>query len=472
MMTLLKISMFKRTSLIISGQWGAHIVSSTCIAGVLLAAGYRGFWIVEAAAVVVLLRVLYHMTQGPRPILPTSFIRGQMSRLVLLEAKLSVALAAACFLLGWPVSTAAMAAYVGVNLLVQIGRTLLMQKALRVVSRIQRTIDLETDVRQVLIVGCGKRGQRVADGLLDAPELETGVAGFLDFHQRGLWRYRDVPLVGKPGEMERLIAHCRVDAIVIAVEPQDLGRVHEVFAVGEKMGVPVCFSPDIYDSSIARVRMEDLNGRPMLVYCSAPDCRFRLAVKGLVDRLGALCGLILTAPVFLLAAIAIKVESRGPVLFKQVRSGINGRRFNLYKFRTMCRDAEMMKAELEKQNEMSGPVFKIRNDPRVTRVGRLLRKTSLDELPQFLNVLKGDMSLVGPRPPLPDEVARYEPWQHRRLSVAPGVTCTWQVSGRNDIDFEDWMKLDLEYIDNWSLLEDTKIIARTIPAVIKGSGAS
>jgi exopolysaccharide biosynthesis polyprenyl glycosylphosphotransferase len=321
-------------------------------------------------------------------------------------------------------------------------------------------------------VGTGGRGQKVADTILDSPELETAVAGFLDYHRHGLWRYRDVPLVGYPKELQRLIAHSQVDAIIVAVEPHDLERVREVFAVSERMGVPVCFSPEIHDTSVSRVRAETLGGHPMLVYCSVPDCRFRLAVKGLVDRLGALCGLVLVSPVMILAAIAIKFESKGPVFFKQVRSGINGKRFRLYKFRTMCQDAEKLKSDLEKQNEMSGPVFKIRNDPRVTRVGRLLRKTSMDELPQFLNVLRGEMSLVGPRPPLPDEVANYEPWQHRRLSVMPGVTCTWQVSGRNNIDFDNWMRLDLQYIDNWSLLEDTKIIARTIPAVLKGSGAS
>jgi lipopolysaccharide/colanic/teichoic acid biosynthesis glycosyltransferase len=170
------------------------------------------------------------------------------------------------------------------------------------------------------------------------------------------------------------------------------------------------------------------------------------------------------------AAIAIKIDSRGPVFFKQTRSGINGKTFKLWKFRTMENDAEKKKAELLEKNEMSGPVFKISDDPRVTKVGRFLRKYSIDEFPQFLNVLRGDMSLVGPRPALPSEVAGFEPWQHRKLSVKPGLTCLWQADGRNSIDFEDWMKMDLKYIDNWSLWEDTKIIARTIPTVLKGSG--
>ncbi|MCK4460303.1 MAG: sugar transferase, partial [candidate division Zixibacteria bacterium] len=165
------------------------------------------------------------------------------------------------------------------------------------------------------------------------------------------------------------------------------------------------------------------------------------------------------------------LESRGPVFFKQVRSGLNGKTFKLYKFRTMCADAEHKKDALTNRNEMTGPVFKIADDPRVTRIGRFLRKYSIDEVPQFINVLRGDMSLVGPRPPLPKEVSEYDPWQHRKLSVKPGVTCLWQVNGRNEIDFDDWMRLDLEYIDNWSLWLDAKILARTIPAVIKGSGS-
>jgi lipopolysaccharide/colanic/teichoic acid biosynthesis glycosyltransferase len=172
----------------------------------------------------------------------------------------------------------------------------------------------------------------------------------------------------------------------------------------------------------------------------------------------------------LATSLLIKLESKGPVLFKQVRAGENGKNFHLYKFRTMCIDAEDKKAALSTRNEMSGPVFKIREDPRVTTIGRLLRKFSIDELPQFVNVLKGEMSLVGPRPPLPSEVSGYQPWQHRKLSVKPGVTCLWQINGRNQVDFDEWMRLDLEYIDNWSLALDTKILLKTLPAVLKGTG--
>jgi lipopolysaccharide/colanic/teichoic acid biosynthesis glycosyltransferase len=174
----------------------------------------------------------------------------------------------------------------------------------------------------------------------------------------------------------------------------------------------------------------------------------------------------------LVAAIAIRLESSGPVLFKQVRAGRNGRKFVMYKFRSMCTDAEKRLAELMHLNEMDGPVFKITHDPRITKVGRFIRKTSIDELPQLFNVLFGDMSLVGPRPPLPAEVAQYEGWQRRRLSVRPGITGMWQVSGRNAVDFARWMELDLEYIDRWSLWLDLQILFRTVPAVLMRSGAS
>ncbi len=171
-------------------------------------------------------------------------------------------------------------------------------------------------------------------------------------------------------------------------------------------------------------------------------------------------------------ALAIRLTSSGQVLFRQVRCGLNGRRFTLYKFRTMVEDAERRRPELHHLNEMDGPVFKVRRDPRVTRLGRLLRRYSLDELPQLWNVLSGTMSLVGPRPAIPEEVAQYQRWQRRRLSMRPGLTCLWQISGRNDLDFDRWMELDLEYIDSWSPLLDLKILARTVPVVLSGRGAS
>lgn len=192
--------------------------------------------------------------------------------------------------------------------------------------------------------------------------------------------------------------------------------------------------------------------------------------KEIFDRVGASIGILLSIPIMLAAAIIVKLESRGPVFYSQSRCGLNGRLFRMHKIRTMYTDSERKRIELLHRNEMSGPVFKLKNDPRVTPIGRFLRRHSIDELPQFFNVLRGDMSLVGPRPPLPQESARFEPWQRRKLSVKPGITCLWQVSGRNRIDFDEWMRLDLQYIDHRSFWLDLKIIARTIPTVLKGTG--
>jgi lipopolysaccharide/colanic/teichoic acid biosynthesis glycosyltransferase len=191
-----------------------------------------------------------------------------------------------------------------------------------------------------------------------------------------------------------------------------------------------------------------------------------------IDVAVATLGLLVTAVVWPLIAVAIRLSSRGPVLYRQVRCGLQGRRFELLKFRTMVEGADRMQPELAHLNVMDGPVFKAPDDPRVTGVGRWLRRWSLDELPQLVNVLTGDMSLVGPRPPLPDEVERYEPWQRRRLAMKPGLTCLWQVSGRSELDFATWMEMDLAYIDHWSLWLDLKILLRTVPAVLGGRGAS
>ena len=195
-------------------------------------------------------------------------------------------------------------------------------------------------------------------------------------------------------------------------------------------------------------------------------------IKNLIDFSFSLIILIIISPLFPLIAILIKIDDNGPVFFIQERVGLNKRLFNLIKFRTMIVNAEELKKSIENENEMSGPVFKIKKDPRLTRIGKFLRRSSLDELPQFINVLKGDMSLVGPRPPLMSEVVQYEWKDRRRLSMKPGITCIWQISGRSDIPFDKWMKLDLEYIDNWSLQTDFEIMLKTIPAVIRGSGAS
>ena len=196
----------------------------------------------------------------------------------------------------------------------------------------------------------------------------------------------------------------------------------------------------------------------------------RLLVKSMLDYSGALAGLVLSAPLFVIIAILVKLDSKGPIFFLQERCGHNGKKFKMWKFRTMVENAEGMLPSLLDRNEVDGPAFKLSRDPRTTPFGRFLRKWSFDELPQLINILKGEMSIVGPRPAIPDEVGRYEPWQLRRLSMKPGLTCIWQVYGRNQVSFEEWMKMDLQYIDRWSLGLDVKLCLLTFGSVFKGTG--
>jgi exopolysaccharide biosynthesis polyprenyl glycosylphosphotransferase len=228
---------------------------------------------------------------------------------------------------------------------------------------------------------------------------------------------------------------------------------------------------DLFPAKVSNVSMEFLENVPLLTFSTTPDRAFALFVKRVMDIVLSAFLLTILFPFMAVIGVLIKLTSSGPILYKQVRCGLYGRRFVLYKFRSMNEGAEDVLWEIKHLNEMDGPVFKMRNDPRVTPLGRFLRKSSIDELPQFWNVLRGDMSLVGPRAPLPEEVKEYSRWQRRRLSVKPGITCLWQVSGRNEIDFHEWMKLDLHYIDNWSLLLDLKILVRTFPVVLLCRGA-
>jgi exopolysaccharide biosynthesis polyprenyl glycosylphosphotransferase len=222
----------------------------------------------------------------------------------------------------------------------------------------------------------------------------------------------------------------------------------------------------------SRAKQTDLFGFPLMTFESTSLKLGQLFFKRLFDFIVAGIGFILLTPFLFIVAILIKRTSVGPVFFKQLRCGMYGRKFVFYKFRTMIADAESKLKDISQYNEMNGPVFKMKNDPRITKVGKWLRKFSIDELPQLWNVIKGDMSLVGPRPPIPYEVEKYDIWQRRRLSMRPGITCLWQASGRSEIaDFDEWMKLDLEYIDNWSLGLDFKILFKTIPMVLLGIGA-
>ena len=239
-----------------------------------------------------------------------------------------------------------------------------------------------------------------------------------------------------------------------------------------QIGVPITFLTDLFGDELPPPREGRFGSLGTLSYAPVHHDEVQLGIKRALDIVGGLAGAAISAPILLLAAIAIKLDDGGPVFFRQWRCGLNGRRFQMLKLRTMVPDAEARKADLLELNEMDGPVFKISNDPRTTGVGRVLRKWSIDELPQFWNVLMGQMSLVGPRPPTPDEVEEYRGSDRRRLSMRPGLTCLWQISGRNEIDFEEWMRLDREYIDSWSPFGDLNIMLRTLPQVLLRRGAS
>lgn len=329
---------------------------------------------------------------------------------------------------------------------------------------------------RVLFVGRNERTLRYLDSLLDDPSHSVSVVGLLDDDQQfgtGQSPQLDrIPHLGQVGEIERVLRSSAVDEVLVTLPIKSCyDQIQRTLETCEVAGVPVSLSTDLFGTRIARAEQTPRESGK-IVYSCVPYPRWKLAIKRAVDVFGATVALALFAIPMMLIALLIKVTSKGPVLFEQRRCGRNHHTFGMLKFRTMVPNAEKLKADLVHLNEVDGPAFKIKNDPRVTRLGRFLRKYSLDELPQLINVLRGDMSLVGPRPPIPAEVEKYEWWQRRRLSMRPGLTCLWQVSGRNGIGFEEWMLLDLAYIDNWSLRLDAGLLLRTIPAVLRGRGAS
>ncbi len=280
-------------------------------------------------------------------------------------------------------------------------------------------------------------------------------------------------LEGKPPELIELLHEHSVSGVLVSARDTQLERVESVIRLCEIEGVEAWLVADFFATQIAHASMDEMFGSPLLVFRTTPESSWQMVAKVILDFFGATVLLIGASIIMIPVAILIKLTSPGPVFFRQQRSGVNGSPFQIYKFRTMVTNAEQFKHELAAMNEMTGPVFKVTNDPRVTPIGRILRKYSLDELPQLFNVLRGEMSLVGPRPLPVDEVKRFNDLAHRRrLSVKPGITCLWQVSGRNKItDFREWVRLDLEYIDNWSIWLDVAILIRTLPAVLSATGA-
>lgn len=328
--------------------------------------------------------------------------------------------------------------------------------------------------KTVLVVGTGTQARRFVETIQKHFYWGLDIIGFVAsthekvgqeiFGKKILGTFRDMPQVLK--------AH-PLDEVIIAVSTRRMGEARAVLEVCEREGVQVRIISDFLGEIAKRFRADVVYGLPIISISYIPRDRWALAVKRGMDIVISLLALIILAPFFLIIAAAIKISSPGPVFYKWHVVGWNKKAFRSWKFRTMVVGADKMKEQLAHLNEMQGPVFKITNDPRVTPVGRLLRKLSLDELPQLWSVLKGDMSLVGPRPAGSHELARYESWQRRKLSIKPGITCLWQVCGRNKINsFDDWAKLDLAYIDNWSLWLDLKILLKTIPAVFSGKGAS
>lgn len=332
------------------------------------------------------------------------------------------------------------------------------------------------NLRYIVIVGTNGRALEFARKVISRPELGYRVAGFVDqeWHGTALFRSSGFTLASDFGDFPRFVRETVVDEVVMALPFRSMhAQAALIAALCEEQGITVRVLTSIFDLKIARSFAEELEGDALITHSTGRVEGWPIFAKRVLDLAISAAVIILFSPILLAVVILIKILSPGPVFFIQKRLGLNKRHFKVYKFRTMVADAERRMGEIEHLNEVSGPVFKIKNDPRVTPLGRLLRKTSIDELPQLFNVLKGDMSLVGPRPlPIRDYQGFSKDWQRRRFSVKPGVTCLWQVRGRSSIPFDKWMELDLQYIDKWSLRLDFQILLLTIPAVLRGSGAA
>ena len=331
------------------------------------------------------------------------------------------------------------------------------------------------NLRDIVIVGTNSRALEFAHRLLSRPELGYRIIGFVDHDCRGSEEFQSTgyKLVSDFGNFLNFLRNSVVDEVVVALPFRSMHEeASRIAALCEEQGVTVHVLSNVLNLQRARSSAEEIEGNPLITHATGSVEGWQVVLKFIFDFTISLFLVALLSPLMLLVILLIKFTSPGPVFFIQRRIGLNKRRFNLYKFRTMVVDAEKRMRDIEHLNEASGPVFKIKNDPRITPLGRFLRKTSFDELPQLLNVLAGHMSLVGPRPlPVRDYEGFNEDWQRRRFSVKPGITCLWQVQGRSSISFEKWMELDLQYIDKWSLWLDFQILLQTIPAVLKGSGA-
>jgi exopolysaccharide biosynthesis polyprenyl glycosylphosphotransferase len=350
---------------------------------------------------------------------------------------------------------------------------LLLAERLLVRASLTRIRERGLNYNSLLVVGTGRPGYELVHALRRNSHWGIRVTGALGTEPAAVGAsFEGVPILGSIDDFESILAANPIDEVAIAFPEISADRLGAVLSACEREGVKARVVTDLYRPTTARAVIEELDGLPMVTFAIGPGVGWQLLCKEMFDRVGAAILLVLLAPLLGLIAVAIQLESRGPVLFVQERLGLRKRPFRLYKFRTMVLDAESRRAALEALNEGAYPAFKIRQDPRVTRVGRWLRRLSLDELPQIWNVLRGEMSFIGPRPPLPSEVVLYEDWQRRRLSMKPGISGLWQVAGRGrELDFSEWVRLDLEYIDNWSLALDVRIALLTIPTVLLGRGS-
>ncbi|HYW95388.1 MAG TPA: sugar transferase [Bacteroidales bacterium] len=327
------------------------------------------------------------------------------------------------------------------------------------------------DLHHVLIIA-DSFSDRVIERLFHQKEWGFQIKGIITNSKLIKAKYsKDIPIIEWPSDIKAIIDRNVIDEVIYCKSAIDDQQVKEISEICNEVGVIFRMQSSVSPLSPLQLQLKTLNNTDQLTLVDIPSNNLSLILKTVTDIYFSFSALVLLSPVMLMLAIIIKLDSKGPVFFKQERIGLRGRKFQLYKFRTMVINAEKMLDNLKDKNQADGPVFKIKKDPRITRIGLILRKTGLDEIPQFYNVLKGEMSLIGPRPPLESEVRCYERWQLRRLSVKPGITCTWQViPNRNEVKFEKWMRMDLNYIDNWSLIKDFQLIFKTIRTIFLAGG--
>jgi len=327
-------------------------------------------------------------------------------------------------------------------------------------------------LNHLLIIGTGRRAVQTAMTFSSHPEWPISVVGFLSNVPEEVGKaIEGFPVLGVIDDLPKVMTNTVVDSVLVSETVREVAAMRQIAALCSLAGVDFTMNSSLFTGKATAPFVERYDQATMLVYKFVNPAPFKLFVKRLLDLAVSATAIAILLPLWIIIPAMIRMDSPGPALFAQERVGKNGRRFKMFKFRSMVRDAERLKASLARLNEMDGPVFKIKADPRITKMGRFIRKTSIDELPQLFNVFIGDMSLVGPRPPIPSEVAQYGLWQKKRLSVKPGITCLWQISGRNEIKFNEWMRLDRQYIDNWSLVFDMKILFKTALVVFSRKGA-